>query len=110
MKQTLLVFLFVFGLSVAASAQVSLRSSSSQVLDRVELRVYPNPVVDHFEISESDQINHIRVYNLVGRKMKDYTYTKEERYYVGDLPRGLYLVQLIGNNNKTLITRRINKE
>ena len=109
MKQTLLVFLFVIGISWAASAQVSIRPGSQEV-DRSELRVYPNPVVDNFEITATGDVELVRVYNLVGREVKQYDYEAEQLYYVGDLPRGMYLVQLIGADNKAIITRRLNKK
>ncbi len=108
MKQTLLLLFFVCGFSVAVSAQVNLRTGDDAT--RTELRVYPNPASDNFEITTTSQITLIRVYNLVGREVKNYTYEKDQLYYVGDLPRGMYLVQLLGSDNKAIVTRRLNKK
>ena len=109
MKQTLLLLFFVLGLSLSVSAQVSIRPGS-QATVQTEMRVYPNPATDNFEISATDQVMLIRVFNLVGREVKKYVYEKDQQYYVGDLPRGMYLIQMIGANNEAIITRRLNKK
>jgi hypothetical protein len=53
----------------------------------------------------------IAVYNLVGNLMRVYDQVEaEKRYYVGDLPGGMYLVQILGDRNKIITTKRIHKE
>lgn len=76
--------------------------------DTPTLRVFPNPAVDYIEVSESQQVEMVAVYNLVGRRVKTFQYGDGEKYFIGDLPRGMYLVQLIGNRNSVLTTQRVN--
>ncbi len=74
------------------------------------LKVFPNPVFDYIQVSENEVVNQIVVYNLIGKKLKFFTYEPGERYYVGDLRKGMYLVQLLDNRKKILTTKRISKE
>ncbi len=108
MKHLLLSFFLVLAAG-SAFAQVSVANlQPNQQEQSAELRVYPNPTISHFEINDNDLVQQVAVFNLVGRQVKRYSYAQGEKYYVGDLPRGMYLVQLVGNRNAVLTTRRIN--
>ena len=47
---------------------------------------------------------------MVGRKIRIFATEKGERYEIGDLPNGLYVVQLFGKNNKVITTQRLTKK
>lgn len=99
MKQALLSFVFiVFALSLSAQSG-----------QRGDVQIYPNPAVDYIEVSENPSLVQVTIFNLVGREVRSYHYNEKERYYIGDLPRGMYLVQLTDNRNKIVTTQRINK-
>ncbi|MEN9610852.1 MAG: hypothetical protein RLZZ628_1666 [Bacteroidota bacterium] len=74
-----------------------------------ELSIYPNPAQDFIGITQEDLVGRILVYNMVGRKMKNFEVEKGEKYDITDLPHGMYLVQLVGKNNKILLTQRLSK-
>ncbi|MFN4080994.1 MAG: T9SS type A sorting domain-containing protein [Saprospiraceae bacterium] len=101
MKKKLLLLLF---LTVAA---LGLRAQSRNA---APLTFYPNPVVDFFMISEtSEHIAGVALLNLTGKRVKYFEYVKGEQYYVGDLPKGIYLVQMIDRNDRTLRTHKMDK-
>jgi hypothetical protein len=112
MKQTL-PLLFTLFLALTINAQTSfsdrLAFNFGGDHDKVELQVYPNPATEYISINENSVVREIKIYNLVGRQMKSFEYANGERHYVGDLPRGMYLVQMIGSNDKILKTQRVNK-
>jgi len=100
MKQPLLVFLFLV-------AAMVLRAQNSNL---PELAVFPNPVTDNISVQDhADAVSEIIVFNLLGKKIKSFEAAKGDNYYVGDLPKGVYLVQLIGRNKQTLKTQKIDK-
>lgn len=100
MKQSLLVFFFF--LSV-----LSLRAQHSS---RPEFSVFPNPVIEFISVQDNvDAIGNVLVFNLLGKKIKSFEASKGENYYVGDLPKGVYLVQLVGRNKQILKTQKIEK-
>ncbi|NUO00762.1 MAG: T9SS type A sorting domain-containing protein, partial [Saprospiraceae bacterium] len=77
--------------------------------ESVELRVFPNPATMYFSLSDNESVQGIHVYNLVGREMKNFIYEKNQKYSVEDLPKGIYLVQLRGKDEKILATQRLSK-
>ena len=79
--------------------------------EKSELNIYPNPVTTFISLNAAaeKQVKKIVIFNLVGRKMKTFEFVSGEKYYVGDMPKGMYLVQLIGKKNQVLRTKRITK-
>ncbi|MFK7934488.1 MAG: T9SS type A sorting domain-containing protein, partial [Saprospiraceae bacterium] len=80
--------------------------STEQVAD---LQVFPNPATTHIGVKHEGEVTMIKVFNLVGRHMKTFTTSPGEKHFVGDLPRGMYLIQLVNNRNKIITTKRVNK-
>jgi hypothetical protein len=100
MKHVLL-FLIFFTTSLALSAQKS---------SKIDLSVYPNPAIEYISVhDDNDVVGKMVVYNLVGKKMKTFEFSKGEAYYVADLPKGMYLVQILDHNSKILTTQKVNK-
>lgn len=117
MKQTLLAFFFFIALLQIGLSQSGYRPSSwladadigKEKTPKIE--VFPNPATSYISLTESQGVMRVAVYNLVGRLIRVYDQVEEEkRYYVGDLPRGMYLVQILGDRNKIITTKRIHKE
>lgn len=113
MKHTLLfLFFFAFSLSVAWSQtsfsdRLSIKPASSK--EKVDLQIFPNPATDYISVTKNDVVKKVMIFNLVGRQMKDFEAIDGEKYYVGDLPRGMYLVQLLDANDQAITTQRVNK-
>ena len=73
-----------------------------------DLRVFPNPVADRFEIGHSERVATVRVVNMVGREVKTYAFSGAS-YDVADLPQGMYLVQLVDREERVIHTQRVKK-
>jgi hypothetical protein len=97
MKHLLLFFLFI-SLSIA-----TVRAQSS-----ADLRVYPNPASEYIQLSDNGLVETVAVYNLAGMEVRTFDSTSSKRYFVGDLPKGMYLVQLLGPKRERIVTRRLN--
>ena len=78
-----------------------------QALD--ELRIFPNPASSYFELSYSKNIAHITLFSLVGRQLKTFHPYPGEKYYIGDLDKGMYLVRIVNRRNEIVKTLRLNK-
>ena len=112
MRKILLIIPFLF-LTFLVSAQnyaYSAPTSSSQKVTKNTIKIYPNPAVNFIGLNEVAGVASIVVYNLVGRKMKNFDALKGEKYNISDLPKGMYLVQLKGKNGKVLTTQRMSKK
>lgn len=100
MKQPLLVFLFLI-------AGIALRAQNAT---HPEFSVFPNPALENIVVQDhSDAIGQVIVFNLLGKKVKTFEAAKGESYYVGDLAKGVYLVQLVGRNKQVVKTQKIEK-
>lgn len=100
MKQTLLLFFFLI-------AAFALRAQNAS---RPELSVFPNPTTDNIFVQDNaDAVGQVIVFNLLGKKVKSFEASKGEHYYVGDLAKGVYLVQLVGRNKQVVKTQKIEK-
>jgi hypothetical protein len=100
MKQPLLVFFFLL-------AVLALRAQNAP---RPELSVFPNPATEYVAVQDnSDAVGQIVVFNILGKKQRIFEAAKGENYYIGDLSKGVYLVQLVGKNKQVLKTQKIEK-
>lgn len=111
MKRTLLLAFFLFIGLIAFSQNRSKKLSSTQLSkDLVELKLFPNPATNYIGISGNvDEVENLKIFNLVGKEMKNYKVTEGATYFVGDLVKGLYLVQLTDRKGKALTTQRVSK-
>jgi len=102
MKQLLLAFVLMLGGLVVQAQQSN--------LTKPELSVFPNPAIDNISVYDnSELVVQILVFNLVGKKVKTFEHLKGEYHYVGDLPKGVYLVQMIDKGKRILTTQKIDK-
>ncbi|TXB62395.1 T9SS type A sorting domain-containing protein [Phaeodactylibacter luteus] len=106
----LLLSLLICSLSVLP-AQTSFRGSPPATAAKVDLKVYPNPAIDYISVSDNEAVRQVVVFSLVGQPVKSFKPSfKEEKFYVGDLPKGMYLVQLKNQNGKVITTQRLHKQ
>ncbi len=113
MKQTLLtLFLSIFLIGLA-NAQVTSSShgliAQHQTVGKGKLAIYPNPASDYIQLTDTDEVAQIIIYNVVGKRMKTYEFVEDKKYSVIDLPNGLYLIQFVGINSKIISTQRLSK-
>ena len=83
--------------------------SSSKDLDKVKLSVFPNPATDYVEVRGGQNVDRLVIYSVLGRQMRSFPVLSGNRYYVGDLPSGLYLASLVHKNGNILKTFRLSK-
>jgi hypothetical protein len=115
MKQTLLAVLLTF-CSIAAFGQSNPNSDGTSlqptysIVKQAKLSIYPNPATDFISVNNADNVRQISIFNLVGRKLKSFNNVVEDQHYdVSDLPKGMYLVQVLDDANKIITTQRVSK-
>ncbi len=79
-----------------------LGASSAEDLTEKSVYLFPNPAKDFFQISNPQEVGMIEIYNLVGRKVKEYNVLPGNQYSVNDLNNGIYLVKLL-TDGKTVV-------
>jgi Leucine-rich repeat (LRR) protein len=84
----------------SATADVNDLEFSNQLL------VYPNPVKDIISITSNSAtiVKNITIFNLLGKEM---FYTKNLNFNISNLPTGLYVLKIQGEQNKVAIKKFI---
>ncbi len=106
MAKTLLVPIFLI-CSILAFGMGEF--SRSNLYDPPRVSVFPNPTSQYFSISETKGVSKLGVFNLVGKEMRSFQALEGEKYNIGDLPNGMYLIQLFDNDKKVVSTLRLQK-
>lgn len=71
-----------------------------------EIKLYPNPVKDYFELATNLNVEKVELYNLQGQLVKNFM--NQNRYSTFELQKGMYFVKIFtdkGLVNKTLIKK-----
>lgn len=77
--------------------------------DRASLRLFPNPSTNYIELPYNTIVDHIDVYNTIGRKVINFKAENGIRYDISTLPTGLYLVSLVNEQGSVIKTLRFFK-
>jgi Secretion system C-terminal sorting domain len=101
MKRNILILLFGI-IAFTASAQTDKRSP--------QISIFPNPATEYIRLSDDESVRSVSISNMLGRKIRTFDVSKADHYDIADLPNGLYLIQIIGKNNKVLTTQRLTKK
>ena len=110
MKQTLLLIIISFFLAAGLSAQSAyLATASVTEQPTKKIKIFPNPTADFIGLSSDEGVGTIRILNLIGKEICQFKVIEGQRYSVADLENGMYLIQLISNENKIITTRRLRK-
>lgn len=113
MKQALLSFFLSIFLVGFASAQVASNGqgliAQHQTVGKGKLSIYPNPATSYIQLTSTNEVAQIIIYNVVGKRMMSFEYIEDEKYLVSELPNGIYLIQFIGNTGKIVSTQRLSK-
>jgi hypothetical protein len=73
------------------------------------VKVFPNPARDYFELTPNQMVDKITLYNSIGQRVKTFVAERGVKYDVTSIPNGLYLVELMDEKGKTLKTVRLLK-
>ncbi len=92
-------FTSVYNLCTWATATGDVKSSQA-------VQVYPNPTFDYFSIKNKENISRINVINLLGKTIRSFS-ANANVYDVSDLVAGVYILQMLDNNGKSIKTSRL---
>lgn len=73
----------------------------SNDIDSIAFSLYPNPASDFINISTIEVVNKVRVFDMTGRLVKDFSPNKSNLSLdISDLNKGVYLVQINSGNKQ----------
>jgi Secretion system C-terminal sorting domain len=79
-------------------------------IEATKLRLFPNPTADYFVLEGSAPLTTVDVLSVTGQVLKTFPYVANEIYEIEDLTAGTYFLNLNGENNKRLATKRLIKQ
>lgn len=111
MRRILHVFLFSFLIFVLPPTQLVGQNavSTTTSVSNKSLKIFPNPASTFIQLKSMTGVNAIIIYNLVGRRIKKFIAEKGKAYPIEDLPKGMYLIQLVDSEEKIVTTQRMSK-
>lgn len=93
--------------------KVLLKSDVKEISNSLEVRVFPNPVKDHFVIQSQQPIENIELYSLLGDKKYHFGTQNKKRTHqinVTSYPSGVYILKIYFTTKDTFTTKIIINE
>ena len=72
---------------------------TNHVFSNTKFSVFPQPASTQIEIQTNEIIQGYKIFNLNGQLLNEQNYLKNKIIDVANLPKGIYLLQLLNNNN-----------
>ncbi len=78
-------------------------------LELSQLKLFPNPTSDYFEVQGPEGVANVTIYNLFGTTIDNFSFQSGEKYSISNFAKGLYLVALEDEDGQLLKTMRLQK-
>lgn len=85
------------------------RSNVANISSPINIKVYPNPASEYFQINNGTNIDKIKLYNMFGREIKSFYHYNNAQHEIGDLKSGMYLLKMLDDKNRLIKTVKLNK-
>ncbi|MCF6130114.1 T9SS type A sorting domain-containing protein [Flavobacterium sp. AS60] len=72
---------------------------SIQEFEQLGIKLYPNPIKNHFTLVGEEVINRVTIYNLLGQKVKEFS-GNQSYYDVNDLSSGTFIIEVVTEKGK----------
>jgi hypothetical protein len=95
---------------VLATITINVETSpvSTNELEEAQVRVFPNPATNFFQIQNGQKVDQITIYNILGKQVKFFE-NAENQFFIGDLAKGLYMIQMVDLDSKSTKTLTLKK-
>ncbi len=94
----------VYNFTVTGEAIVSISEVELEAI-----KIYPNPASDYFQLTETQEIQQLVIYNVLGRIVETFEVNSGQRYDISNLADGIYLVGMVDRDQQTVKTIRLQK-
>ena len=84
-------------------------SNTGQPLPAADVKLFPNPTVDYFQLSNADAVSRIRVFAADSRVVARFTATPDRQYSLADQAPGVYYLALEDEHGRVFQAIRLVK-
>ncbi len=74
-----------------------------------DITLYPNPTSDFFQIRNDDNVKHISLHSILGKRVFDMDHQTDKAYNISDLGRGIFMVRMYDKNGDVVKVLRLSK-
>ncbi|MCZ2102238.1 MAG: T9SS type A sorting domain-containing protein [Chitinophagales bacterium] len=74
-----------------------------------DIKVFPNPTTDYFQININLNIKKVVIYNMFGKEVKSFTSAGNTSYDITDLKYGMYIVKMLDDKGKIIKSVKLQK-
>lgn len=99
--------IYTFRFNVDADGNVI--TTSTDNFDKASIKLFPNPTVDYFTITDNPFVKEIQIFNIIGKQMSAAAFQNGNAINVSSFPNGLYLVRMLDRDGDILKTTRLTK-
>lgn len=84
--------------------------SSAKDFTVANLKVFPNPTANYFQIANGNAVKKIIIYNVLGKEVKTFFHYPNAQHDVAELRKGIYMVRMFDSKNRVIKTVRLSKQ
>ncbi len=84
-------------------------ASSQHEFTNDDLKVFPNPATDYFQINNALSIKKVVIYNMFGKEVKVLFNQNNTQHDVTDLKSGMYIIKMLDERNKIIKSVKLQK-
>lgn len=97
---------------VFGSIELGYNLCASSVLETEfeELSIYPNPASEYFQLKKANDVSKMSLHSIIGQEIRKFDRNDDNRYFIGDLDRGIYLVRMLDKDGRSMKVLRLNKD
>ncbi len=74
-----------------------------------DIKVFPNPTTDYFQINNSLNVKKVIIYNMFGKEVKTFNSSSNSVFDVTDIKNGMYIVKMLDDKNKIVKSVKLQK-
>ena len=74
-----------------------------------EIKIFPNPATDFFQINNSSIVKKVVLYNIVGKEVKTFIHYNNAQHEISDLKAGMYFIKMFDEKNRVVRSLKLNK-
>jgi di/tripeptidase len=110
-----LILSFIFLLSSFVLVQTNLLGQSAPTAqsqleyNNDDLKVFPNPATEYFQINNALSIKKVVIYNMFGKEVKVLLNQNNTQHDVTDLKSGMYIIKMLDERNKIVKSVKLQK-
>ncbi len=93
----------------STTMNISSTVSSTKDLNAVNIKVYPNPAIDYFQVTNGSAVKKVVLYNMFGKEVKTFFHYNNAQHEISELKAGMYIVKMMDEKNKVIKSLKLNK-